>query len=173
MGHGDRQKARMQTTPRYDSTFAVSHNNNNLEQILKRLKASKAVKAGTATSKLSTPDPEEDTVVLGEDVNPRRGFDSDTILMGLNKLLMQDYNNLIRHRSDRESEHLINQSDLSRCGGLSAINDEFMELKNRRVNFSTKKNNFAKNNFSGFNTSLPLNFNDAGRDDSDDEQRET
>ena len=35
---------------------------------------------------------------------------------------------------------MINQSDLSRHG---CMNEEFTDLKNRVVNFSSKKNNFA------------------------------
>ena len=67
----------------------------------------------------------------------------------------------------------MNQSDLSRHGGHSALNDEFIDMKNRRVNFSSKKKDFSKmdHHFSGFNTSLPLTFNDADRDS--DAQRES
>ena len=81
-----------------------------------------------------------------------------------NKLTLKDLQH--RHRSDRESELMINQSDLSRHGGHSALNDEFIDMKNRRVNFSSKKKDFGKmdHHFSGFNTSLPLTFNDADRD---------
>ena len=42
---------------------------------------------------------------------------------------------------DRSSQTLVNmnQSDISRRGGQSALHDEWHDLKNRRVNFSSKK----------------------------------
>ena len=126
---------------------------------------------GTATSKLSTPDPEEDTVALGDTERHQminQGGDTETIVMGINKLSLQDLQRQ-RHRSNRESELIINQSDLSRHGGRhhSALNEEFIDMKNRRVNFSSKKQDLGKmmdHHFSGFNTSLPLTFKDEERD---------
>ena len=90
--------------------------------------------------------------------------------MGINKLSLQDLKRQ-RHLSNRDSELIINQSDLSRHGGHSALNDEFIDIKNRRVNFSSKKKDLGKmvdhNHFSGFNTSLPLTFKDEERDSGD------
>ena len=63
MEHTGGGAIRLQTTPRYDSTLAISHIN--LEQMLQRQKAKAE---GTTTSKLSTPEPEEDTVILGDTV---------------------------------------------------------------------------------------------------------
>ena len=47
---------RLQTTPRYDSTMAISQSALRLRQRMKE---------ASSQSKLSTPDPEEDTVTAG------------------------------------------------------------------------------------------------------------
>ena len=72
-----------------------------------------------------------------------------------------------RKRRRSNEELVANQSDLSRHG---ADNEEFIDLKNRVVNFSSKKNTkFAKvdRHFSGFHSSSPLTINNEYQDDTE------
>ena len=125
MNHTGGGAIRLQTTPRYDSTLAISQGN--FQQILKRHKHGTTLAAdGTSTSKLSTPEPEENTVTLGDTVSQKIGIVSL-------KDYHRNHHNFNDPRSDRESnieELIINQSDRSRHGGHSALNDEFLDLKN-------------------------------------------
>lgn len=109
-------------------------------------------------------------MAFGDSGQQHRVGDINEIVTGINKISLKGFHR--HHKSDQESnnELIINQSNLMQHGGHSALNEEFKNLKNQRVNFSSKKIDFAKGGrehpFSGFNTSLPLIFNNVDRDES-------
>ena len=82
----------------------------------------------TFASKLFTPDPEEETVTAG--LGDTAAHEVSGIVIDLSP------HNILRQ--EESSELLANQSDLSRHGALQRLADDFTDLKNQRVNLSSK-----------------------------------